>query len=101
MCATAARSIDLFRRLTELGHDVAIADPQVSGDEVKADYGRGLSEPGAATYDLVIGAVRHDAYRAMPGEALGAMLAPGGTLADIKVMWRGHKLATSLDYWTL
>ncbi|MEO5578271.1 MAG: nucleotide sugar dehydrogenase [Sphingomicrobium sp.] len=96
-----SRSIDLFRRLTELGHDVAIADPQVAGDEVEAHYGRGLSEPGEGGFDLVIGAVRHETYCAMSRQAIEAMLAPGGTLADIKGMWRGHKLATSLDYWTL
>jgi len=45
--------------------------------------------------------VRHEAYRAMPGAALAAMLTPGGTLADIKGMWRGHGLATTGDYWTL
>ena len=96
-----SRSIDLFRRLTELGHDVAIADPQVESDLVEADYGRGLTAPADGTYDLVIGAVRHEAYRDLPAAALGALLAPGGTLADIKGMWRGHKLATSTDYWTL
>jgi len=96
-----SRSIDLYKRLTELGHDVAIADPEVGGDEVAADYGRGLVEPEEGKYDLVIGAVRHEAYHAMPGSALGALLAPGGTLADIKGMWRGHKLAPALDYWTL
>ena len=66
-----------------------------------AQYGRGLSKPGGERYDLIIGAVRHDAYRDMPGHALEAMLTPGGTLADIKGMWRGNGLATSLDYWTL
>ena len=96
-----SRSIDLYRRLTTLGHEVAIADPEVGEDEVRATYGIGPSDPQAAQYDLVVGAVRHEAYRGMSGEALAAMLAPGGTLADIKGMWRDNALATSLDYWTL
>ncbi len=96
-----SRSIDLFQRLTELGHQVAIADPEVDGDEVERHYGLGLADPREGQYDLVIGAVRHESYRAMRPEALEAMVAPGGTLADIKGMWRGHGLATSLDYWTL
>ena len=96
-----SRSIDLYRRLTALGHEVAIADPEVGEDEVRATYGIGPSDPQAAQYDLVVGAVRHDSYRALSGEALAAMLAPGGTLADIKGMWRDNALATSLDYWTL
>ena len=36
-----------------------------------------------------------------PPERLAAMLMPGGTLADIKAMWRGQALPLSLDYWTL
>jgi len=96
-----SRSIDLFRRLSELGHDVAIADPEVDGKDAKAHYGRTLSDPADGPFDLVVGAVRHEAYRDMSPAALGAMLTKGGTLADIKGMWRSHGLATSLDYWTL
>ena len=96
-----SRSIDLFARLTELGHDVAIADPEVDGAEAETQYGRAMSDPATGPFDLVIGAVRHDSYRDLGPEALGTMLEPGGTLADIKGMWRGHKLATALDYWTL
>jgi len=96
-----SRSIDLFRRLTELGHEVAIADPHVDGAEAETHYGRTLSDPGEGPYDLVIGAVRHDSYRELSPAALGAMLGKGGTLADIKGMWRGHGLAQTLDYWTL
>ena len=96
-----SRSIDLFHRLTELGYEVAIADPEVGDDDVLRDYGRGLSKPGVERFDLVIAAVRHDEYAAMDRAAVESMLAPGGTLADIKGMWRGNALATSLDYWTL
>ena len=96
-----SRSIDLFRRLSEHGHDVAIADPHVGEAEARAMYGRGLSEPGAARYDLVVGAVRHEEYCAMDGGVIAAMLEPGGTLGDIKGMWRRNALATSVDYWTL
>jgi UDP-N-acetyl-D-galactosamine dehydrogenase len=49
----------------------------------------------------VIGAVHHDSYRDLSPDALGAMLNEGGTLADIKGMWRRHQLAPQLDYWTL
>ena len=96
-----SRSIDLYRRLTELGHDVALADPEVGEDEVQAHYGRGLADAAEKPFDLVIGAVRHDSYRDLSCEKLANMLAPGGTLADIKGMWRGKALASSHDYWTL
>ncbi len=96
-----SRSIDLFRRLTALGHDVAIADPEADEAEAEAHYGRALSRPDDGPYDLVVGAVRHDRYRDLTPAALGAMLAAGGTIADIKGMWRCHQLAQTLDYWTL
>ena len=87
--------------MTELGHHVDIADPYIGEAEAHATYGRGLSKPGAAQYDLVIGAVRHDQYAGFDSAALGEMLTPRGTLADIKGMWRRNALATSVDYWTL
>ena len=96
-----SRSIDLFRRLVELGHEVAIADPEVDVADATREYGCALSDHGDGPYDMVIGAVRHDFYRELAPVALSAMLKSGGTLADIKGMWRDHGLARSLDYWTL
>ena len=56
---------------------------------------------GSATFDLVVGAVKHDDYRGMDAKDLTDLLAPGGTLADIKAMWRGLPLPPHVDYWTL
>ena len=51
--------------------------------------------------DLVVGAVAHDACRKLTAEQLGAMLHPGGTLADIKGIWRGLELDPSIERWSL
>jgi UDP-N-acetyl-D-glucosamine/UDP-N-acetyl-D-galactosamine dehydrogenase len=96
-----SRSLDLARALEALGHDVALADPAADPAEVERLYGRSPVDQGNARYDLVIGAVRHDVYAAMAQDRLAALLAPGGTLADVKGMWRRHGLEKSLDYWTL
>jgi UDP-N-acetyl-D-galactosamine dehydrogenase len=96
-----SRSVDLFRRLTELGHTVAVADPEVSAEDVEAHYGRSPATLGDGPFDLVIGAVRHEAYQAMDQAGIVALVASGGTVADIKGMWRGLGLARSIDYWTL
>ena len=96
-----SRSIDLFRRLTELGHEVAVSDPHVTPAEVKRDYGRAPAADGDGPYDLVIGAVRHDVYRDLDRGGLELLLAPGGTLADVKGMWRDLALSPLTDYWTL
>jgi len=49
----------------------------------------------------VVGAVAHRAYRELSDEQLIQLVAPGGTLADLKGMWRGRLLDASLDRWTL
>jgi UDP-N-acetyl-D-glucosamine/UDP-N-acetyl-D-galactosamine dehydrogenase len=45
--------------------------------------------------------VKHDEYRQLAPERLAGLVAPGGTLADIKAMWRGRSLPPSIDYWSL
>lgn len=60
-----------------------------------------LVDPSAGRYDLVVGAVRHDAYARLEAGALQEMLASGGTLADVKGMWRGHRFDKTTHYWTL
>jgi UDP-N-acetyl-D-glucosamine/UDP-N-acetyl-D-galactosamine dehydrogenase len=96
-----SRSIDLVRRLTWLGHDVEVADPLASRDEVECEYALNLTELGERQFDLVIGAVPHQAYREIPDDRLAALVAPGGTLADLKGMWRDRDLGQSVDRWTL
>ncbi|MGN6058525.1 MAG: nucleotide sugar dehydrogenase, partial [Sphingomicrobium sp.] len=54
-----SRSFDLIRRLQWLGHDVEIADPLVSGEEVEREHGLHLSGLDGGPYDLVVGAVAH------------------------------------------
>ena len=65
---------DLLQRLEWLGHRVTIHDPLADADEAMHEYGVSL-EGGApaGTYDTVVVAVAHDAYRALDAEALGLM----------------------------
>jgi UDP-N-acetyl-D-galactosamine dehydrogenase len=96
-----SRSMDVAGRLTELGHSVALADPHVADDELEAHYGRRQTAEGDGPFDLVIGAVRHEAYATMSKAEIAVLVSPGGTVADIKGMWRFLGLAPSIDYWTL
>ena len=96
-----SRTFDLVRRLQWLGHDVEVADPVASADEIEREHGLKVTEPDGRSYDLVVGAVAHRAYRDLPDERLAALVAPGGTLADLKGMWRGRTLDPRLDRWTL
>jgi UDP-N-acetyl-D-glucosamine/UDP-N-acetyl-D-galactosamine dehydrogenase len=96
-----SRSFDLVRRLKWLGHDVEVADPLAPAEEIERDHGLKVTSAGSRQYDLVIGAVAHDHYRRLADEELTAIVAPGGTLADLKGMWRDRSLDPALDRWTL
>lgn len=96
-----SRSFDLIRRLQWLGHDVQVADPLVSGEEVEREHGLHLSGLDGGPYDLVVGAVAHREYRELADDRLMGLLAAGGTLADLKGIWRDRDLDPSVDRWTL
>jgi len=96
-----SRSFDLIRRLQSLGHDVHVADPFASPEEVERVHGLTVTELDGRRYDLVIGAVAHREYRELTGERLGALLTSSGTLADLKGMWRDRQLDPAIDRWTL
>ncbi len=96
-----SRTVDLVRRLQWLGHEVAVADPLADAEEVGREYGFALTELNGERYDLVIGAVPHHGYRELPDERIEAMIAPGGTLADLKQMWRERTFGPAIDRWSL
>jgi UDP-N-acetyl-D-galactosamine dehydrogenase len=95
-----SRSAGLIARLEELGHRVSVADPHADPEAVKAQFAREAEEVDGRAFDLVIGAVKHREYQGLSGDRLAALLQPGGTLADIKAMWR-EQAPANVDYWTL
>ena len=95
-----SRAIDVIERLVELGHDVEVADPLADADAVREEYGLGLSIVDGRAYDLVVGLVGHEKYRALNGSRLAALVAPGGVLADPKGLWRGVAVDGAVR-WTL
>ena len=96
-----SRSFDVVRRLQWLGHSVDVADPLADAAELRSQQRLELTEIDGKSYDLVIGAVPHQAYRHLSDEQLSALLNQGGTLADIKGIWRERKLDPAIDRWSL
>jgi UDP-N-acetyl-D-glucosamine/UDP-N-acetyl-D-galactosamine dehydrogenase len=96
-----SRTFDLVRRLQELGHQVEVADPFASAEEIEHEHGLTTTSPDGRSYDLVVGAVAHREYCDLADDRLSALIANGGTLADLKGMWRKRKLDDSIDRWTL
>ncbi len=96
-----SQAFDLVRRLQVLGHAVDVADPLASPEEVEREHGLDLVGLDGRRYDLVVGAVAHREYREFDEERLSGLLADGGTLADLRGMWRERRLPPGTDRWTL
>lgn len=99
-----SKVIDLVEALRGHGHRVVVNDPCADAAEARHEYGLDLvSLPVEPAYDCVIGAVRHDAFRALTVPQLGAMLRPDGLVADLKRMWPEPGDAASFDirYWSI
>ena len=95
-----SRAFDLIRRLKELGHTVEVTDALADPEEVEREHRLTMMKINGARYDLVVGAVAHDEYRGLEASQLEAMVAPGGTLADLRGMWRDRQL-NGIDRWSL
>jgi UDP-N-acetyl-D-galactosamine dehydrogenase len=96
-----SRVIDLVRRLAALGHDVTVHDPLADAAEARHEYGLDLASDALdRSYDLVVLAVPHHAYAALPDDRLVALVAEGGLLADLKNLYSGRPLP-GVERWTL
>ena len=96
-----SRTADIVRRLDALGYDVALTDPIADAAEAERDYGRAPIALDGEAYDLVVAAVAHDEYRALDDAQLAGLVSDGGTLADLKGMWRERALPAPIDRWVL
>jgi len=96
-----SQAFDLVRRLQALGHAVDVSDPLASPEAVEREHGMSLVGLDGRRYDLVVGAVAHREYRELAEERLSALLSDGGTLADLRGMWRDRQLPPDTDRWTL
>jgi UDP-N-acetyl-D-galactosamine dehydrogenase len=96
-----SRAFDVVRRLRDLGHSVDVADPLADPDELAREYGLATVQPASSRYDLVVGAVAHAEYRDLTSAQLEKLLDQGGTLADLKGMWRERQLNPTIDRWSL
>ena len=87
---------DLIGALAAHGHALTVHDPHAQPTEARHEYGLELVENlPDATFDLVVLAVAHREYRKIGAERLRALVAEGGTLADLK-----GALGSAAD-WTL
>jgi UDP-N-acetyl-D-glucosamine/UDP-N-acetyl-D-galactosamine dehydrogenase len=95
-----SRVVDVVRRLEWLGHKVTVHDPFADPAAALEEYRLAL-DPAALDrrYDVVLAAVPHRTYRAMPAATLAALAANGGLVADLHGLWRDENFPAGLDRW--
>ena len=97
-----SKVVDVIQRLSALGHGVTIHDPLADDREANHEYGLSLDPDAlAGRYDVVLGAVPHDSYKALTADEIVAMTSDGGMIADLKGMWRDRAFSGAVDRWTL
>ncbi len=101
-----SKVVDLIRGLRSRGHRVDVHDARADPAEAMTLYGETLRTElslaeGEAPFDCVVGAVPHEAYKALGAAELGRLVRPGGLVCDVKAMWRGLALPDGLRRWEL
>jgi UDP-N-acetyl-D-galactosamine dehydrogenase len=101
-----SKVIDLIQGLRARGHRVEVHDARADPAEAQSLYGETLRQDlmkakGEAPFDCLIGAVAHDAYKALNAADLAKLVRSGGLVCDIKGMWRGRALPDNLRRWEL
>jgi UDP-N-acetyl-D-glucosamine/UDP-N-acetyl-D-galactosamine dehydrogenase len=94
-----SKVVDVIRHLETLGHSVTVHDPLADSDEATHEYGISLSSDALEKrYDIVVGAVAHDAYRSLDPSAFAN---EAGLIADLKRIWGGKMSGDNERVWSL
>jgi UDP-N-acetyl-D-galactosamine dehydrogenase len=97
-----SRVVDVIRRLEQLGHRVTVHDPLALAADAQHEYGIAIDANALeGAYDVVFAAVPHDQYKDLSTDAIRALVAKGGCVADLKGGWRGLDLGDDVERWSL
>ena len=89
---------DIVKELKSFGVKVEIVDPHAKNEELKQEYGFGLSKLGKG-YDGVIVAVNHQEYKKLDEKYFKSILSNKGVLVDVKGIYRNN--IKGITYWSL
>ncbi|MBI4947889.1 MAG: nucleotide sugar dehydrogenase [Bacteroidetes bacterium] len=89
---------DIVKELISFGVKVEVVDPHADSDELKHEYGFGLSKLGKH-YDGVIIAVNHKEYKNLNEKYFKSILSSKGILVDVKGLYRNK--IKNINYWSL
>ena len=90
---------DIVKELKSFGVNVEVTDPYADSDELKHEYGFGLTKKLKKGYDAIIVAVSHKDYHNYDERFFKPLLSKGGILVDVKGMYR--KKVKTVTYWSL
>jgi UDP-N-acetyl-D-glucosamine/UDP-N-acetyl-D-galactosamine dehydrogenase len=97
-----SRVVDVIARLVELGHEITIHDPRADHNEAQHEYGLSISNDALDhDYDLILLAVAHEEYAVLPASTIRGLVRSGGTVADLRGLWRRLDLGPDIDRWSL
>lgn len=90
---------DVVKELRSFSLQVDVVDPHADSDELKHEYGFGLTKEPANDYDAVIVAVPHNQYKDLTEDYWLSITKPGALLADLKGTYRNK--ISKINYWSL
>ncbi|ANE50254.1 nucleotide sugar dehydrogenase [Flavisolibacter tropicus] len=89
---------DVVRELQSFFLNVDVVDPYADSEELKHEYGFGLTEKAHGEYDAVIVSVCHEPYAELDDTDFATLTKPHALVADLKGTYR-NKLK-SRQYWS-
>jgi UDP-N-acetyl-D-glucosamine/UDP-N-acetyl-D-galactosamine dehydrogenase len=89
---------DVVRELKEYYLNVEVVDPHADSEELRHEYGFGLTEGVGTGYDAVIVTVCHEPYAGLDGDYFASITQPHAVIADLKGIYRGK--ITDRHYWS-
>jgi UDP-N-acetyl-D-galactosamine dehydrogenase len=96
-----SRSVDVVRELESFGIETDVHDPLADPAEVAREYGFELVATPSGAYGAVALTVAHREYEGWTAASTEALLAEGGTVADVRGLWRDRAFSDKVSIWRL
>ncbi|HUC83358.1 MAG TPA: nucleotide sugar dehydrogenase [Flavisolibacter sp.] len=89
---------DVVKELKEFYVNVDVVDPHADSEELKHEYGFGLTEKAGTDYDAVIVTVCHEPYADLDEAYFASITKPHAMIADLKGIYRNK--IKNRTYWS-
>ncbi|MFT3981613.1 MAG: nucleotide sugar dehydrogenase [Ferruginibacter sp.] len=90
---------DVVKELQSFSLNVDVTDPHADSDELKHEYGFGLTETTGSEYDAIIVTVPHNDYKNLDDTYFTSISKDKAIIADLKGIYR-NRISSRL-YWSL